>query len=77
MYPLVVVKVIKFIDKPIVLPILPSGDSKEAISATNTTVQWSMPIGRSEIKELGTSFGSNYTVQTNVCGRYFIWYPCW
>ena len=61
-----VVKVIKFIDKPIVLPILPSGDSKEAISATNTTVQWSMPIGRSEIKELGTSFGSNYTVQTNV-----------
>ncbi|MDG4962001.1 InlB B-repeat-containing protein [Lactococcus raffinolactis] len=60
------VKIIKFIQKTQVMNPLPSGDVKSAQNFTNAMGTWYIAIGRTEVKGLGTSFGTAYNNQTNV-----------
>ena len=45
---------------------LDSGDAKSVIDISDTTARWSITVGRTQIKQLATSFGAICDIQSNV-----------
>ncbi|ATC60813.1 InlB B-repeat-containing protein [Pseudolactococcus raffinolactis] len=63
-----IIKIIKF-NNPTPSILRPLGNDSKGTTATGTTntkLPWNISVGRNEIKELGTSFGGDYTIQTDV-----------
>ncbi|MBW9330143.1 LPXTG cell wall anchor domain-containing protein [Lactococcus raffinolactis] len=63
-----IVKIIKF-NNPTPSSLRPLGNDGKSTTpsgASDTKLPWSISVGRDEIKELGTSFGEAYNIQTDV-----------